>query len=230
MDSGANHEFSLEKFKEDFGLYFSQLESDEFTLNIVIQMEMVEEVVREAILFLKEFEASHEKLTVRVFGDVNWPDIFLDPGLSSAFTMINPNEIELNDMLQSANQAPQDLLTDLPLVIVKQGAKGASVVHSPSGFPQNSELTQVLSLTSDPLIKDKVKDMDIVDPTGAGDAFFAFLVGEIITLGISKDLDPQNLERIKKAILVGNCAGFLACTALGACCPPSMEEIQSLIT
>lgn len=229
VDSGANHEFSLQKFKEDFEIYYKNLESKDFTLNIVLQMEMVEEMVRDAITYLKGFESTHENLKVKVFGDVNWPDIFLDADLSSAFTMINPNEIELEDMLKSARESPNGLLENLPLVIVKEGSKGASIVHKLGEKQGESRLTQVLSLTADPLIKHKVKDMEIVDPTGAGDAFFAFLVGEIIDRDIANDLSPENLEGIKKAILVGNCAGFLACTKLGACCPPSIEKINSLI-
>lgn len=230
VDSGANHRIDFEKFRSSFEEYQNSLDNLNFTIDIILQVEMKKEQIFEFLKFFNSLESSEKELKVQIFGDVNWPEILLDKEIGNNFTLINPNEVEFEDMLESAKKSGKSLILKLPLVIAKQGSKGASIIHDVENFPGESEMTHVASITSQENFKEKIKEMKIVDPTGAGDAFFAYLVGEFIKRGIKNELSSDNIEKLKEAILVANCAGFLTCTKMGACVPPSMDEIKAIIS
>lgn len=233
VDPGANHQISFEEFREEFECYLSDLEDFNFTLNVLVQIELKKEDIFSFLMYFKEVERRYNNLDLKVFGDVNFPEIFIEKRLDSIFSMINPNEIEWEDMLHGIKTSRSEINQNLPLLILKQGEKGAGILHHPLSYPVSSHFSMVKSIPSIPEYKEKVKNLNIVDPTGAGDTFFAYLVGEIIRKRIdinAKDLNENNLENLKRAILLGNCAGFLACTKLGACVPPSIDEINNILT
>ncbi len=122
------------------------------------------------------------------------PATALDDTILQNVDVLTPNESELRILL---GLPPDDSTSDLDLarqmqargvetIVVTRGDKGALILH-------RDEVVEIPGV-----------GVDVVDSTGAGDAFSA---GLAMALAENRDL--------AEAVQFANCAGALACTALG---------------
>lgn len=225
VDPGANHRLKFENFKEKFEKYKNSLETKNLIFNIIIQSELKKTEIFKFLAYFNNLE-----IKIQIFGAVIWPEIILEPSIGQNFLLLSANEVEFEDMMGSIKSSKKIFNQNLPLIIYTKGKKGAEIVHNLEKYPNETELTVIKSITTQEIFKNKIKDLEVLDPTGAGDAFFSYLVGEIIKNRLENDLTGENLEKLKDAVLVANCAGFLNCTKIGACVLPSMEEIRFIIS
>ena len=129
------------------------------------------------------------------------PATTLDDAILQNVDVLTPNESELRILLglsPDASTSDLDLARHLQkrgvkTVVVTRGEKGALIIHQ------------------DKVIEIPGIGVDVVDTTGAGDAFSA---GLAVALAEKKEL--------VEAVQFANCSGALACTKLGVI--PALAE------
>lgn len=135
------------------------------------------------------------------------PAVELDSEILSTVDYLTPNETELRMLLG----APPDDPTPTPELARCLRAKGVDTLIVTVGE------RGALLLQDDKMVEVPGIAVDVIDTTGAGDAFTA---GLVVALAQGKP--------IVDAITFANCAGALACTALGVIpALPTHEAVDS---
>jgi fructokinase len=141
-----------------------------------------------------------------------WPSVevareTVDP-LFDLSTVVKLGDDELSPLLgvEGVEEAAQILLDrGVPLVLISRGAEGA--------FYATRDFSGSVSAF----------EVQVVDATGAGDAFFAAVLVHLSD-------DPEHLsdeERVREATMRGSAAGALACTDYGAMqALPTKDELE----
>jgi fructokinase len=72
--------------------------------------------------------------------------------------------------------------------------------------------------------------VEVVDPTGAGDAFCAGVIWRLLELGLSaSELSEAGGEELAELLLYGQAAGASACTAPGTTEGVSRDKVEELV-
>ena len=180
-------------------------------------------ISKETIFFIIELA---KKFEVRVVIDLNWREVFWDYSNFSS-NIIQKDRIDLikkflsyADVLKLAkeeatlffeNENPYTIshqLLNRPDVIVTDGKNPVSWYIN--GFKGRTEILQ---------------SKQIVDTTGAGDAFLAGLISQLILLGV-----PSDKTAIEYCVKFASVCGLLTCLGEGAIEPqPNHEKINKFL-
>lgn len=74
-------------------------------------------------------------------------------------------------------------------------------------------------------------DIDVKDTTGAGDAFTAGFVAELIRAGVGGGTFDVTADQLRRALAFAAACGALTCTRPGAIdAQPTADEVEALVT
>ncbi len=163
----------------------------------------------EAIFFLVE---QANKFGVKIVIDLNWREVFWDhSSFSSEISKaerVNLIKKFLNhaDVLKLAQEEATLFFEDEnPLLISKQLSNRPDVIITDGENPVSWYINGLQGITETPI------SQKIVDTTGAGDAFLAGFISELISSGY-----PSNELEIEDCIKFAGVCGLLTCLGEGA--------------
>ena len=177
----------------------------------------------ETIFFLLEIA---NKFKVKLIIDLNWREVFWDYSRFSS-EIGKPARVKLikkflnhADVLKLAKEeAILFFENENPLLISQQMPKKPDVIITDGKKPVNWYINGLQGATSTPNTE------KIVDTTGAGDAFLAGLISQLISSGY-----PSNKLEIENCIKFANVCGFLTCLGEGAIDQqPDYEKVNKFL-
>ncbi len=177
----------------------------------------------ETIKFLLDLAKNFE---LRIIIDLNWREVFWN---NSKIMKYMKKEDKLNlirdflyfaDILKlSKEEADMFFKNKSPLQISKIFPKSPDVVITDGGGPIHWFINGYEG------ISDFNYSGKIIDTTGAGDAFLAGLVSQMLDLK-----EPINQSKLQKAVEFGTVCGFLTCQGEGAIEPqPNYDQVHEFL-
>ena len=168
-------------------------------------------------------KALHSEIRIGI--DVNWRPTFWDP--NSSFDR-GPTEKELSKILPflenasflkfSEEEANYFFGNNQPDIIANSLSKKPDVVVTNGPEPVKWFLNKLRGETS------SIKIDNVVDTTGAGDAFMAGLIHQFL----NHSSLPTTIQDMNKLVLFASACGALVCQKLGAIqSQPTKEEVES---
>jgi len=163
----------------------------------------------ETIFFL--FEQA-KKLEVKIIIDLNWREVFWDH--SSFSSKISKDQrvnlikklLNHSNVLKLAREEATLFFEDVnPLLISQQLSNRPDVIITDGKNPVSWYINGLQGITETPI------SQEIVDTTGAGDAFLAGLISKLISSGY-----PSNELEIEDCIKFASACGLLTCLGEGA--------------
>jgi len=163
----------------------------------------------ETIFFLLE---QAKKFEVKIVIDLNWREVFWDHSSFSSEISKAARVNLIKNFLNHANvlklakeEATLFFEDDNPLVISQQLSKRPDVIITDGKNPVLWYVNGLQGITETPT------SQEIVDTTGAGDAFLAGFISKLITSGY-----PSNELEIEDCIKFAGVCGLLTCLGEGA--------------
>jgi len=166
------------------------------------------------------------KFEVKIIIDLNWREVFWD--YSSFYSemskkyRVNLIKKFLNhaDVLKLAKEEATLFFESVnPLLISKQFSKRPDVIITDGGNPIAWFINGFLGST------EAFSATEIVDTTGAGDAFLAGLISKLISSGY-----PSNELEIQECVKFASVCGFLTCLGEGAIeQQPNHEKVNKFL-
>ena len=177
----------------------------------------------ETVFFLLE---QANKFEVKVIIDLNWREVFWDYSIFSKEVSktqrVNLIKKFLNhaDVLKLAKEeATLFFGNENPSLISQQIPKRPDVIITDGKNPVEWFINGLQGITETP------HSQNIVDTTGAGDAFLAGLISKLISSGY-----PSNKIEIENCIKFANACGFLTCLGEGAIDQqPDYEKVTNFL-
>ena len=178
----------------------------------------------EALSFLIKYS---QKFDLKIVIDLNWRDIFWDNSEDSKHLkredqlILIKNFLDYADILKLAKEEAILLFGIVdPVSISKSFPKSPDVIITDGSNPIVWFINGLFDKN------DVIKSMQIVDSTGAGDAFLAALVSQFL-----KYSPNMNRSVIKNMIQFASIAGFLNCLGEGAIeKQPTFNDIQKFLS
>ncbi len=177
----------------------------------------------ESIYFLLNLAKKYE---IKIVIDLNWREVFWN----NSFTMRSLKKedkikkikefLYFADILKlSQEEADIFFVSNSPLEISKSFPNSPDVVITNGGDPIKWFIDGYEG------IADIGYSGQIIDTTGAGDAFLAGLISQLIDFGV-----PKSKSDIQKSIKFAGACGFLTCQGQGAIKPqPTFEHVQEFL-
>jgi len=163
----------------------------------------------EAIIFLLE---QAKKFEVKIVIDLNWREVFWDHSSFSSeitnamrVTLIKKFLNHANVLKLAREEASMFFEDENPLVISQQLSKRPDVIITDGKNPVSWLINGLQGISETPT------SQNIVDTTGAGDAFLAGLISQFISSGY-----PSNQLEIEDCIKFAGVCGLLTCLGEGA--------------
>jgi fructokinase len=177
----------------------------------------------ETIFFLLE---QAKKFEVKIVIDLNWREVFWDysnfSSKISKATRVNLIKKFLNhaNVLKLAKEEATLFFEDEnPSLISQQLSSGPDVIITDGKNPISWYINGLKGITETPT------SQKVVDTTGAGDAFLAGLISQLITSGY-----PSNEREIEHCIKFAGVCGLLTCLGEGAIeQQPSYEKVNKFL-
>ena len=177
----------------------------------------------ETIFFLLE---QANKFEVKIIIDLNWREVFWDySSFASDISKIARADL-IKEFLNHAHllklakeEATLFFEQENPLLISKQMSKGPDVIITDGKNPVTWYINGLQGTTVIP------DSQNIVDTTGAGDAFLAGLISKLISFGY-----PSNKLDIENCVNFASVCGLLTCLGEGAIeQQPDYEKVNQFL-
>ena len=183
------------------------------------------QISSETIFFLLK---QAKKFAVKIIIDLNWREVFWD---YSSFSSEISKKARINLVKKYLNHAHVLKLADEeatlffdstnPLLISQQMSKGSDVIITDGKNPVKWYINGMQGTTEIP-VHDSQK---IVDTTGAGDAFLAGLISQLISSGY-----PSNKLEVEDCVKFASVCGYLTCLGEGAIeQQPDYEKVNKFL-
>ena len=177
----------------------------------------------ETIFFLLE---QAKKLEVKVVIDLNWREVFWDLSCFSSeiskvarVNLIKKFLNHANVLKLAREEATLFFDNENPLLISQQLSNRPDVIITDGEHPVSWYLNELQGITEIPT------SHNIVDTTGAGDAFLAGLISKLITFGY-----PSNKIEVEDCIKFAGVCGLLTCLGEGAIeQQPDYEKVNKIL-
>jgi len=177
----------------------------------------------ETIFFLLEMA---KKFKVKIIIDLNWREVFWDYSNFSSEISKTARVNLIKEFLNHAHllklakeEATLFFEQENPLLISKQMSKGPDVIITDGKNPVTWYINGLQGTTVIP------DSQNIVDTTGAGDAFLAGLISKLISFGY-----PSNKLDIENCVNFASVCGLLTCLGEGAIeQQPDYEKVNQFL-
>ena len=177
----------------------------------------------ETIYFLLE---QANKFEVKIVIDLNWREVFWDYSRFSSEISLTERISLIKNFLNHAHvlklsreEAILFFDHDNPLLISQQMLKRQDVIITDGGNPVSWYINGLEGTTETPNSK------EIVDTTGAGDAFLAGLISKLVNSGY-----PSNVLEIENCVKFSSICGLLTCLGEGAIeQQPDYEKVNKFL-
>ena len=177
----------------------------------------------EAIFFLLE---QANKFEIKVVIDLNWREVFWDYSNFASDTIKKGRINLIKEFLNHAHviklakeEATLFFELENPFLISQQMSKRPDVIITDGGNPVSWQINGLQGNTKIPY------SQTIVDTTGAGDAFLAGLISQLITFGY-----PTGELEIQACVRFASVCGLLTCQGEGAIEPqPDYEKVNKFL-
>tara|TARA_Y100001978_G_C23673425_1_gene425073 strand:+ start:492 stop:1490 length:999 start_codon:yes stop_codon:yes gene_type:complete len=178
----------------------------------------------ESINYLLNFA---NKFEPKIVIDLNWREVFWHKSLSAKSFKREDQIMKIMEFLSFADilklsreESEMFFGNSNPVTISKSFQKSPDVVITDGGEPIKWFINDYEG------ISDNAFSGKVIDTTGAGDAFLAGLVSQLLYLK-----NPINKSEIDRAVKFASACGFLTCQGEGAIEPqPVYEQVQSFLS
>ena len=192
--------------KEIFNLEKYFLETEYLVTGTIL---LSSQISAETIVFLLE---KAKKFEVKIVIDLNWREVFWDHSSFSSeiskdarFNLIKKFLNHANVLKLAKEEATMFFEDKNPFLISQQLSNRPDVIITDGANPVSWYINGLQGITETPT------SQEIVDTTGAGDAFLAGLISKLISSGY-----PSNELEIQDCIKFASVCGLLTCFGEGA--------------
>ena len=177
----------------------------------------------ETIFFLLE---QANKFEVKIIIDLNWREVFwdysnfsLEVSKTARFNLIKNFLNQAHIIKLAKEEATLFFEQENPLLISQQISKRPDVIITNGKNPVSWNINGLQGTTATP------NSQNVIDTTGAGDAFLSGLISKFISSGY-----PSNELEIEDCVRFANVCGLLTCLGEGAIEPqPDHEKINKFL-